>query len=255
MLGIFHWKFWLVTIIVIIFISWLIWGGKTHEFIGIRELQHQEILHEQRENYTTIDEERSNYVDPGVRSNYVDPGVRSNYVDPGVRSNYVDPGVRSNYVDHDPEPVIATISKKSVGEQLLFQILNELFPDQEIISGIRPKFLTNPETNSRLELDCYLPNIGLAFEYNGKQHYEFPNSFHRTQIEFKNQVYRDNLKRELCDKNGIVLICVPYHVDMCSFKNGTQVCSKSVKRETRYIRIREYLNRTIENLISGYDSS
>jgi hypothetical protein len=141
-------------------------------------------------------------------------------------------------------------AKKSVGEQITFTELQELFPGYEIIQGCRPQFLTNPETGRALELDCYLPELGIAVEYNGRQHYEFPNSFHSDQSEFEDQIYRDNLKRQLCDENEIYLITIPYHIDMCSVKNdGSQVCQKSVARNLRQQRIRNHLRSELKSYI------
>ena len=54
--------------------------------------------------------------------------------------------------------------------------------------------------------------IKLAFEFNGYQHYIWPNIFHKTYEEFIKQKYRDGLKRNLCNENGIILIEFPYNV-------------------------------------------
>lgn len=62
----------------------------------------------------------------------------------------------------------------------------------------------------KLELDGYCEDIDLAFEYNGLQHYEFIPYFHKEESKFIEQQERDRRKRELCDKNGICLIEIPY---------------------------------------------
>ena len=51
-----------------------------------------------------------------------------------------------------------------------------------------------------LELDGYNHKLRLAFEYNGYQHYDYPNVFHKTREEFYKQRERDRLKAELCKK-------------------------------------------------------
>jgi hypothetical protein len=76
----------------------------------------------------------------------------------------------------------------------------------------RPKFLRNPKTGKCLELDCYNEDLQIAVEYNGVQHYKYPNFFHKTKDSFIEQVRRDMLKADLCDKYGIYLITVPYNV-------------------------------------------
>lgn len=83
----------------------------------------------------------------------------------------------------------------------------------------RPSFLKNKETNRNLELDGFAPNIitsvgrGVAFEYNGPQHYSFDPKYHKTERDFEDMVRRDALKEELCKKNGVILIVIPPHVN------------------------------------------
>ena len=75
-----------------------------------------------------------------------------------------------------------------------------------------PDWLRNPETGEKLELDCYNEELQLAVEYNGEQHYKWPNFTNQTYQQFLNQVRRDTLKLDLCDRNGVYLIVVPYNV-------------------------------------------
>ena len=81
-------------------------------------------------------------------------------------------------------------------------------------SKARPKFLQNPVTGGiyNLELDCYNPELKLAVEYNGIQHYKYIPYFHKNKEAFLNQKYRDEMKRTKCKENGIRLIEVPYDV-------------------------------------------
>lgn len=62
------------------------------------------------------------------------------------------------------------------------------------------------------EIDCYNPELKLGCEYNGIQHYKFSPFFHKNIEAFKNQQYRDHIKMDLCEKNGIRLIVVPYSI-------------------------------------------
>ena len=97
---------------------------------------------------------------------------------------------------------------KSRSEILTRQIFEELtglfFP------SIRPDFLKNPETNLNLELDGYCDDLKLAFEYQGKQHYEFVEYFHKTIEKFTNSQKRDRLKLKLCKDHEISVILIPY---------------------------------------------
>lgn len=101
-------------------------------------------------------------------------------------------------------------SSKWKNECLCRQILEKIFalpfPSQ------RPDFLKNPQTNRNLELDCYNSSLKLALEYNGKQHYKFPNKFHNSVEAFNAQIARDELKKTLCDNHGVTLIIVPYTI-------------------------------------------
>ena len=64
----------------------------------------------------------------------------------------------------------------------------------------------------RLEFDGYNEKYKIAFEYNGYQHYVYPNHFHRTREKFINQLVCDAIKLEYCKRNDIRLIIIPYTV-------------------------------------------
>lgn len=76
----------------------------------------------------------------------------------------------------------------------------------------RPNFLKNPKTDRNLELDCYNEDLKIAIEYNGEQHYKWPNFFHKNIQEFHDQIEKDELKKKLCEKEGVHLIIVPYNI-------------------------------------------
>lgn len=77
----------------------------------------------------------------------------------------------------------------------------------------RPIFLKNDIINgNNLELDLYNPELKLAIEYNGEQHYKFIPYFHKSKEAFYNLKYRDDLKKRLCKKNNIKLIEIPYTI-------------------------------------------
>ncbi len=76
----------------------------------------------------------------------------------------------------------------------------------------RPNFLKNEVTGQNLEIDLYNDNLKLGVEINGDQHYKFIPYFHRNIEAFRNQRYRDEMKKVKCQKRGITLIEVPYKV-------------------------------------------
>ena len=82
-----------------------------------------------------------------------------------------------------------------------------------------PKWLINPETGHRLELDGYDQELGIAFEYQGPQHYiHFEDYFHKKRG-LEKQKKMDELKRELCKKNNVKLIEVPYYTKREDYPN------------------------------------
>jgi hypothetical protein len=89
----------------------------------------------------------------------------------------------------------------------------------------KPNILRNSVTSDdsgsdfNLELDCYNARLKIACEYNGIQHYKFTPYFHKNKDAFQNQKYRDYMKRDLCMKNNITLIEVPYTVKLENIEN------------------------------------
>ena len=75
---------------------------------------------------------------------------------------------------------------------------------------VRPDFLKNPKTGRNLELDGYCHELKSAFEYQGYQHYKYPNKYHKTREEFFDQLDRDQFKVEACAKAGMHLTVIPY---------------------------------------------
>lgn len=65
----------------------------------------------------------------------------------------------------------------------------------------------NPLTDRLLELDGYSEELQLAFEFQGKHHYEV-GVFNQTQEDLEYTKYKDKIKKENCEKNGITLIII-----------------------------------------------
>lgn len=102
-------------------------------------------------------------------------------------------------------------NKGSKGERECRRVLESIF--KKPFPNVRPNFMKNKVTGENLELDMYNPELRLACEYNGQQHYKFNKWMHKgSSSNFQNQQYRDIMKRDLCHKNNINLIEVPYTV-------------------------------------------
>ncbi|KKL18861.1 hypothetical protein LCGC14_2471280 [marine sediment metagenome] len=108
-----------------------------------------------------------------------------------------------------------------------------------------------------LELDGYCPNLNIAFEYNGKQHYEFMPYFHKSYTDFEKQIQRDNKKAEACRKSGIKKLDISY-LKASNRKSLTKYIQTSLKnlniaiQETdikweNFHGKRKFLEETIEN--------
>lgn len=111
--------------------------------------------------------------------------------------------------------------KTNSGEAITRQIFEEYFS----CKFKKVRMLVNPFTGHKLELDGYNSNIktklgyGLAFEYDGEQHYKKNNFFHKNNDEcFSNQINRDIIKNELCLEKNIYLIRIPYYIKKTELK-------------------------------------
>ena len=126
-----------------------------------------------------------------------------------------------------------TFIKESKGELECKKVLEDLF--NKPFYKIRPNFLFNNITKQNLELDLYNEELKLAVEYNGKQHYEYIPYFHKTKDSFYNQQYRDQIKKNLCEKNNIILIDVPYNIKIEDIK------SYLINQINKYPQIKQYI--------------
>lgn len=77
--------------------------------------------------------------------------------------------------------------------------------------------LINEKTNRHLELDVYLPDLNLAFEYNGDYYHMNPevynsNDYNKTLKMYANQIWnKDLIKKGICDNNNITLVYIWEH--------------------------------------------
>lgn len=86
----------------------------------------------------------------------------------------------------------------------------------ELITGarflkVRPLWLRN-ERGNVMELDGYAPELKLAFEYQGLQHYKWERFFHESVSAFNERQANDVVKQRLCRERGITLLQVPYFI-------------------------------------------
>lgn len=98
------------------------------------------------------------------------------------------------------------------------------------------KFNYNGHT---LELDGYNEKNKIAFEYNGKQHYEIT-SYIKTEKELSYRKYLDGLKVEYCKISGINLFIIPYTIKNDELLNYIKKLLKIKKKNS--IDIYDFIN-------------
>lgn len=112
----------------------------------------------------------------------------------------------------------------SKGELMIQQWLKNNYPNLNFIEQYRAEWING------LIYDFYIPELNLAIEYNGIQHYE-PIDFFGGEDYFNYCVNNDNLKKEYSNNNETKLILIKYNnekEDMNILKNIIDVCYQNV---------------------------
>jgi hypothetical protein len=120
------------------------------------------------------------------------------------------------YITYERLPVeeksITVSNQKSRGEAECARVLLDLLPNYSFRTS-RPSWLINSYTGNRLELDLYCPELRLAVEFNGEQHYVVVPKFHPYGARsLYGQQQRDLRKRQKCLEHGVDLIVVKFDV-------------------------------------------
>lgn len=116
-------------------------------------------------------------------------------------------GIEKQELDKYDKKYILSKKKEWFNEMYMTFLIRKIFPQYITLENTRGIL-------NRLELDCYIPDLKLGFEYDGEQHYIFPNSFHKSKEDFKEQLRRDREKDRLCKEMGIKLIRIKYDETM-----------------------------------------
>ena len=98
---------------------------------------------------------------------------------------------------------VARIGERWVNETLLFNYINMLFPQYTVQREASPSWL------SRQRFDVYIPELNLAIEYQGQQHYLAVDLFGGEEG-LKRTKQRDKEKLQLSKANGVEIIYFSY---------------------------------------------
>jgi hypothetical protein len=99
------------------------------------------------------------------------------------------------------EQNIPRIGEGWVAETALFYEVRDAFPQETVIQHGRPAWL------GRQHLDIFMPERGIAIEFQGEQH-DKPIDFFGGEDAFKKSLERDRKKLAICKRNGVRVIYV-----------------------------------------------
>lgn len=206
------WILWILFLIVALTLLGVFLGGKRHDFIGITPLIVED--DKQDSKFTgeipTVTPIAPSPPYQAIKSPHIIPPI---VISPNVTPESIDstPSIPSCILKSDEQEIKPGKKRMdSKGEQTCREVLEDIY--KKPFPKIRPGFIRNPETQTLLELDGYNAETGIAFEYNGIQHYTWPNYTNQTYAEFVSQVRRDQYKLECCDRHNVYLITIPYNV-------------------------------------------
>lgn len=224
------------VVLAVLFVLWAFWGGRNYDFVGLAPLSPDTCGSYTGSLYDWGNVTPATGYDPIEGQSCVPPDGACLHesetestpeisppstiiVDntPIVPSQFLEPEkpVETSICPQESVRNITTSQPRnrrrfvSRGERLCCQTMERIYGVPFVT--VRPSWLKN-YTGMPLELDCYNADLQLAVEYNGEQHYKWPNFTNQTYQQFLDQINRDALKMELCDRNGIYLIVVPYNI-------------------------------------------
>ena len=95
--------------------------------------------------------------------------------------------------------------RAGIGEEVCRTIFMQIFGDT--FNKYRPRWLRNDRGN-QMELDGYSKKFRIGFEYQGRQHYEYVQHFHRERTSLAQRKIDDQTKVELCREHGVRLFVI-----------------------------------------------
>lgn len=112
-------------------------------------------------------------------------------------------------------PAQRPLHKSSLHESS-YELLKSLYPTHKLCEEVYI-----PELDG-IFLDFYLPTISLVVEVQGAQHYKFNKFFFKSTIDFNKAIRRDEIKKEWCELNNLILVELLYNESICEWRNKLQ---------------------------------
>ena len=95
-------------------------------------------------------------------------------------------------------------TKEYNSETLLYKNLCKIYGYKDVYRHVYPSWSISNK-GALLEFDIYIHSIKVCVEYDGIQHYQYPNFFHKRRRDFNDQKIRDLLKNKLARENNQIL--------------------------------------------------
>lgn len=122
-------------------------------------------------------------------------------------------------------------------QSLIKKQVQEWFPNEEIKENYRPDWLIG------LEIDLYLPNLNMAIEVDGLQHYFYTKCFHKCRADLEMQLVRDFIKRKILNNEQVKTCRVSHDYDSLH-----QLCLKTKSAcQTKKLKINKEIETEIQN--------
>ena len=121
------------------------------------------------------------------------------------------------YPNHNWNMIKHTVNKT---QGFLFNVVKSFFPNMEVRANYKHPNLLFTKTSQEMELDVYIDDLGLAFEYQGEQHYSSHYIYGSPLLVQR----RDKEKIEACNNNQITLIVVPFWWDLKRSSLAATIC-------------------------------
>ncbi|MCX7669451.1 MAG: hypothetical protein N2439_05205 [Anaerolineae bacterium] len=86
------------------------------------------------------------------------------------------------------------------------EVLARIFDGFVVEYGLTPEWLVNPETNRRLKLDCFYPEIGVAVRFVGLE--GTVRKQRKSDEEIMAEEAREQARAAVCREHGVVLISI-----------------------------------------------